>query len=301
MRSLPTPSPPALVLSSIIAVQFGGALASTLIPTIGAVGSVALRLGFAAVILCALGRPALTGRSRTDWLVVTGYAATLATMNVCFYASLAHLPLGVAVTCEFIGPLTLAAVLSRQARDLVAVLFALVGVLLVSGALTTTWSELPVTGVLLALAAGGCWAAYIIASRATGAHFASLDGLAIALAMGTVAVLPLGIWTAGSALFTWDALVKGVGIAVLSSVLPYSMELLALRRLSPQIFGILLSLEPAAGAIAGLIVLGQRLGWLEVAGMALVVCASVIVLGAARRSGSDDGAGPDLAEGLTPV
>lgn len=276
----PTPSPIALVLASIVAVQFGGALASTLIPAIGATGSVALRLGFAAVVLCALGRPSVRGRSRADWMVVTGFAVILATMNLCLYGSLAHLPLGVAVTCEFIGPLTLAAVLSRQARDLVAVLFAVVGVLLVSGALTTSWSRLPLQGILLALAAGGCWAAYIVASRATGARFASLDGLAIALAMGAVVVLPLGIWRAGDALLTGNALVKGLGIAILSTVLPYSLELLALRRLPARIFGILLSLEPAAGAIAGLLVLGQRLNRLEVVGMALVVCASVIVLGA---------------------
>ncbi len=266
----------------MISVQFGGALAATLIPTVGAFGSVALRLGFGAIVLCALARPALRGRSTRDWQVVTTYAATLATMNVCFYASLAHLPLGVAVTCEFVGPLTLSAVLSRRRRDIAAVLCAVAGVLLVSGALTTPWGELPVTGVLLALLAGGCWAGYIVTSGATGARFAKLDGLAIALVMGTIVVLPLGIWQAGSTFFTGESLLKGLGIAVLSSVLPYSLELLALRRLAASVFGILLSLEPAAAAIAGLIVLGQRLGALEVTGMALVVAASALVLGSAR-------------------
>lgn len=288
------PPPPALVLTAVVSVQFGGALASTLIPSIGATGSVALRLGFGAMILCALGRPTLRGRSRRDWLVVTGYAATLATMNLCFYASLAHLPLGVAVTCEFVGPLSLSAVLSRRPQDAAAVLCAVGGVLLVSGALTTPWNDLPVVGVLLALAAGGCWAAYIIASGATGARFGGLDGLAIALAMGTVAILPIGLWRAGGALFSGESLLKGLGIALLSSVLPYSLELLALRRLAANVFGILMSLEPAAGALAGLLVLGQRLGALELVGMALVVVASVIVLGAARRT-SSPGSDPDAA------
>jgi len=278
------PSPPALVIASVVSVQFGGALAATLIPAVGALGSVALRLGFGAIVLAALARPALRGRSTRDWQVVTIYAATLATMNVCFYASLAHLPLGVAVTCEFVGPLTLSAVLSRRWRDIAAVLCAVAGVLMVSGALTTPWSELPLTGVLLALSAGGCWAGYIVASGATGARFAQLDGLAIALMMGTAVVLPLGIWRAGSSFFAGESLMKGVGIAVLSSVLPYSLELLALRRLAASVFGILLSLEPAAAAIAGLIVLGQRLGGLEIVGMALVVAASALVLGSRRTS-----------------
>ena len=254
-------------------------MAATLIPAVGAFGSVALRLGFSALVLCVLARPALRGRSTRDWQVVTTYAAMLATMNVCFYAALAHLPLGVAVTCEFVGPLTLSAVLSRRWRDVAAVLCAVAGVLMVSGALTTPWAELPVTGVLLALTAGACWAGYIVTSGATGARFAKLDGLAIALAMGTVVVLPLGIWQAGDAFFTTESLIKGLGIAVLSSVLPYSLELLALRRLAASVFGILLSLEPAAAAIAGLIVLGQRLGGLEIVGMVLVVAASALVLG----------------------
>ena len=296
------PPPPALVLTAVVSVQFGGAVASTLVPTIGAFGSVGLRLGFAAVLLCAFGRPTLRGRSRADWRVVTAYAATLATMNVCFYTAIAYLPLGVAVTCEFVGPLSLSAVLSRRWQDAVAVLCAVAGVLLVSGALTTPWSQLPVTGVILALAAGACWAAYIVASGATGARFASLDGLAIALAMGTAVVLPIGMWRAGDALYSGESLVKGFGVALLSSVLPYSLELLALRRLAAHVFGILMSLEPAAAALAGLLVLGQRLSGLELVGMTLVVLASVIVLGAARRpgAGETDG-GSGVPEGLTPA
>ncbi len=276
------PPAPLLVIASVVSVQFGGALAATLIPTVGVVGSVGLRLALGAVVLGAVCRPTTRGRTRRDWATVTAYAAALTTMNLCFYGALASLPIGVAVTCEFVGPLTLSAVLSRRWKDAVAVLSAVVGVVLVSGAVTASWSSLDLRGIALALAAGACWAAYIVTSGATGRRFAQLDGLAIALTMGSVLVLPVGAVLAGAALWTPGALGKGAGIALLSSVLPYSMELLALRRMTAKVFGILLSLEPAAAAVAGLLVLGQRLTGIELVGMALVVLASVVVLGSAR-------------------
>lgn len=269
---------PLLVLAGIISVQFGGALAATLLPLVGAPGSVALRLAIGAVIMLVVARPRWSGRSRRDWLAVSAYAAALGCMNLSFYGSLERLPIGVAVTIEFVGPLVLSAVLSRRPRDAVAVLAAAIGVVLISGALTTPWSELDVVGIGLALAAGGFWALYILTSGWTGARFERLDGLTIAMCLASVVVVPLGLLSAGSALFLPEALLKGVGIAILSSVLPYSFELLALRRLSPQVFGILLSLEPAAAAVAGLIILHQRLTPIQLIGMALVVTASVAVL-----------------------
>ena len=207
-------------------------------------------------------------------------------MNFAFYGSLGHLPIGVAVTIEFVGPLTLAAVLSRRPRDLVAVGAAAIGVLLISRALSLPLDQLEGTGILLALAAGACWAAYIIFSGRTGAAFPRLEGLALAMVVATVVVLPFGLWdVARHGTAAWDAevLLKGVGIAVLSSVLPYSLELLALRRLAPAVFGILLSLEPAVAALAGLVVLGQRLSPVQLLGMVLVVLASVLVLGLGAR------------------
>ncbi len=278
---------PALVLGGVVSVQFGGALAATLVPEIGAGGSVLLRIGMAAVILAAVVRPRLRGHDRRAWLTVVAFGVALGLMNWSFYGSLAHLPLGVAVTVEFLGPLVLTTVLSRRPLDFLAVLAAAGGVLLISEALTVPLEDLSLLGLFLAAAAGVCWAAYILLSGRTGAAFANLDGLAIALVVSAVVVLPVGLTS--SDLWTTEHLLKGFGLAILSSLLPYSLELLALRRLATSVFGILLSLEPAVAALAGLIVLGQRLEPLQIAGLALVVLASAIVMGFSK--GTDPGAG----------
>ena len=271
---------PLLVLGGVVSVQFGGALAATLVPEIGAGGSVLLRIGIAAVILVAVARPRLRGHTASAWRTVVAFGVALGLMNWSFYGSLAHLPLGVAVTVEFLGPLVLATVLSRRPTDFVAVLAAAAGVLLVSEAFTVPLDELSLIGLLLALLAGACWAAYILLSSRTGAAFEQLDGLAIALVVSALVVLPAGL--ASTDLWTPEHLLKGLGLAVLSSLLPYSLELLALRRLKAAVFGILLSLEPAVAALAGLIVLGQRLSGPQLLGMTLVVLASTIVLGVRR-------------------
>lgn len=272
---------PVLVLAGIVSVQFGGALAQTLVPVIGAGGSVVMRLLFATALLLVIVRPRWRGHSRTAWLTVGAFGVALGLMNFTFYGSLAYLPIGVAVTIEFIGPLTLAAALSRRLVDGLAVLAAGVGVILISEALQTPLADLEWAGILLALTAGACWAAYIVLSGRTGALFPRLEGLALAMVVATVVTLPLGVgsipdWTA-------ETLAKGLGIAVLSSVLPYSLELLALRRLSARVFGVLLSLEPACAALAGLLVLGQRLHPTQLLGMTLVVGASALVLGLGAR------------------
>lgn len=282
---MPPPRPPvpplALVLTAVVSVQFGGALAATLVPQIGAGGSVVLRLVFATVILGVLVRPRLTGHSRQAWLTVVGFGLALGLMNLSFYGSLAYLPIGVAVTIEFLGPLTLATVLSRRPRDLAAVGAAGVGVVLISEALQVPLADLEWTGLGLAALAGACWAAYIIASGRAGREFQRLDGLALAMGVALVVGLPFGLPSVPT--WTWEAVLKGLGIAVLSSVLPYSLELAALRHLSARVFGILLSLEPAAAALAGLIVLGQHLSPTQLGGMGLVVLASAIVMGAGQR------------------
>lgn len=279
----PALPPVVLVLLAVASVQFGGALAATLLPTVGVLGSVALRLTLATVILWVFVRPRVTGRSAADWGVVGLFAVALTCMNLTFYGSLTRLPIGVAVTIEFLGPLLLAAATSRRGRDLAAVGAALVGVILISEAMTTPWGELDLAGILLAATAGACWAAYIVLSRRTGARFEGLDGIAICMALGAVVTLPLGLLTAGSAMWQPDALLRGLGIALLSSAIPYSLELMALRHLRSGTFGVLLSLEPAAAALAGLLVLGQVLSVPQLAGMALVVVASVLVLGRPPR------------------
>ena len=276
---------PLLVLAGIVSVQFGGALAATLVPVIGAGGSVVMRLLFATALLLALVRPRWRGHSRRAWLTVIAFGVALGLMNYTFYGSLAHLPIGVAVTIEFIGPLTLAAVLSRRWLDAVAVAAAAAGVVLISEALHTPFAELEKTGIALALLAGAFWAAYIVLSGRTGAEFPRLEGLALAMVVATVVTLPFGVASVPS--WTPEMMLKGFGIAVLSSVLPYSLELLALRRLSAKVFGILLSLEPAFAALAGLVVLGQVLSPTQLLGMALVVTASALVLGLGARREPD--------------
>lgn len=273
MGSLRVP-PTALVLGGIVSVQIGGALAATLIPDIGATGAVALRLAVAVPILLVLARPRLRGRTWRDVRAVVAFGITLGLMNLCFYLSLERLPLGVAVTIEFIGPLGLAAAMSRRARDLVAVAVAGVGVVLVNG---HELSRVDWIGVGFAFLAGCLWAAYILLSAETGRRFAQLDGLALAMVVATLVTAPPGIAEAGSDLLDPHILLVGICVAVLSSVLPYSVELLALRRMKPAVFGILLSLEPAVAAVAGLIVLSQRLGAVQIAGMACVVAASIAV------------------------
>ena len=279
-RSVASVPAPLLVLGGVVSVQFGGALAATLVPEIGAGGSVLLRIGIAAAILLAVARPRLRGHDRGSWATVVAFGVALGLMNWAFYASLAHLPLGVAVTVEFLGPLVLTTLLSRRALDFVAVLAAACGVVLISEALTVPWQDLSWVGLGLALTAGVCWAAYILLSSRTGAAFPGLDGLAIALVVSTLVVLPAGLMSVD--LWTTEHVVKGLGLAVLSSLLPYSLELLALRRLSASVFGILLSLEPAVAAIAGVIVLGQLLDALQVVGLVMVVLASAIVMGVRR-------------------
>jgi inner membrane transporter RhtA len=270
---------PLLVLAAIISVQFGGAMAVTLIPLVGVFGSVTLRLTIAATVLLVIVRPRLRGRTIKDWLVVAAFGAILAMMNLFFYGALARIPIGVTVTIEFIGPLVLATVLSHRRKDLLAVAGAAVGVALISGIAGAPWTQIDLAGLGLALAAGAAWAGYIIFSARTGARFAQLDGLAIAMTVAAVLVAPAGAITAGSAMWTPDALWRGATVAVLSSVLPYSLELIALRRLPAHVFGILLSLEPAVAALAGLLVLGQQLSAPQLLGMACVVAASGLVMG----------------------
>ena len=277
---------PLLVLGGVVSVQFGGAFAATLVPRIGATGSVFLRLVFATLILYAVARPSWRRRSRSDWVTVVLFGLALAAMNTAFYASLAYLPIGVAVTIEFLGPLGLAAVLSRRPRDFVAVAAATLGVALVSGAVDSSWNRFDRIGILFAATAGLMWAAYIVLSQRTGKAFRGLDGLALALIVSSVVVAPLGL--ASVHLWTARDVALGLAIAVLSSVLPYSLELVALRHLAQHVFGILLSLEPVLAALAGFVVLGQVLDAGQLIGMGLVVVASAIVLGWQQRSPSPE-------------
>ena len=271
---------PLLVLGGVVSVQFGGALAATLVPEIGAGGSVLLRIAIAALILFAVVRPRLRGHDRRAWATVAAFGVALGLMNWTFYGSLAHLPLGVAVTVEFLGPLVLTTVLSRRLLDYVAVLAAAGGVLLISEAFTV-----PLGRPELGRAGPGCDGGRVLggvhpAQRPHRRRLRPSRRTGDRARRRTVVVLPAGVLSIDA--WTTEHLLKGLGLAVLSSLLPYSLELLALRRLSAHVFGILLSLEPAAAALAGLLVLSQRLSPLQLLGLALVVLASAIVMGMKR-------------------
>ena len=289
----------ALVVGGVLSVQLGGAFAVTLLPEVGVLGSVALRMWFAAVLLLALARPRLRGRDRGDWGTAVAFGLALLAMNSAFYGSLDRLPIGVAVTVEFSGPLLLAALTSHRRRDLGAVGLALVGVVLICEVLRVSPAHLDLVGIGLAATAGACWAAYILLSGRAGARFAGLDGIALSMAVAAVLALPLGLTAPGEALRRPDVLALALGVAVLSSALPYSLELVALRRLTAGVFGVLLSLEPAAAAMAGLVVLGQRLHADQLVGMAAVVAAGVLVLGRGREPAAPIGTDPDASGTMT--
>ena len=272
--------PVGLVLVGILSVQLGAAIAKSLFGEISPTAMVWLRLVTSALVLAAIARPRLTGRSGSDWLVVLAFGASLATMNWGIYQSMARIPLGLAVTIEFIGPLTLAVLGSRRARDLVWVLLAGLGVALLGFQRT----DLDLLGVLYALLAGTAWAAYILLSTSTGRRWAGFDGLAVASVVAVVGMTLPALLTAGTDLWDGRVLLIGALVGLLSSVIPYSCELVALRSLRPAVFGILMSLEPAAAALAAIVVLREHLAPVQWLAIACVVAASI----GATRSGSGD-------------
>lgn len=270
------------VIVGLICQEVGAAFAITLFPQVGGVGMTALRLAFSAVILMVAFRPRLRGRSRADWGTVVGFGLVLAAMNVLFYLALERLYLGTAVTIEVLGPLVLSVVISRRASAWLWALLAFAGVLLLGRG---GFTDLDPLGVLFALGAGAMWVGYILLSERTGQRFSKLDGLAIAMTVGAIAVVPLGAFSAGTALVQPTILLLGLAVAVLSSTIPYGLELLALRRMPAATFSILLSLAPALAALAGLLILGQQLGALDAVAIGLVVAASMgAVRAAAQRN-----------------
>jgi inner membrane transporter RhtA len=273
--------PTVLVLIGIGSVQFGSAIARSLFDEVGPGGTVMMRIVFAAVVLAVLWRPSPRGHDRTDLLLIGAFGLTLAAMNFSFYESIDRIPLGAAVTCEFVGPLGVAVFGSRRALDLIWVALAAGGILLLA---TPSGSGLNAPGVILALVAGGWWAAYILLSARTGRTFPGGTGLALAMIVASILILPVGIAQGGSDLLSAKVVGVGLAVAVLSSLIPYSLEIEALRRMPAHVFGVLMSLEPAAAAVAGLIVLGEVLKANEWAGMALVIVASAGATRFATRS-----------------
>jgi inner membrane transporter RhtA len=260
-----------LVIGGIWSVQFGAAIAKDLFGLVPPTAMVWMRLVTSAVIFVLVVRPRLRGHRRQDWLVALAFGVALLTMNWAIYQSFARIPLGVAVTIEFLGPLAVAVVGSRRPRDLVWVALAAAGVLL----LGFSPSNLNLPGVLFALLAGAGWAAYILLSAQTGKRWPGISGLVIASLVGAAVLAPPAIIEAGSTLLEPKVLLLGVAIGLLSSVIPYSLELTALRRIPPRVFGILMSLEPAAAALAAMILLSEFLSPSQWLAMVCVVAASV--------------------------
>lgn len=262
---------PLLVLTGIASVQTGSAIARTLFDELGAPGVAFLRLTIAAVLMLAFLRPAVRSWSRKAWVAALLLGIAMAGMNVVFYLSLKTVPLGVAVTVEYLGPLLLALVQTRRWIDLMWALVAGAGVALLG---LDTSSDIPLTGLMLAFLAGIFWVSYILASAHIGTVVPGVNGLAVALAFSAVIVLPIG-WSGASEIFSEPSLLlAAAAVAVLSSVIPYGLELTALRRLPTRVFGVLMSLQPAAAAIAGLLILDQRLGVREIVALVMVSAAS---------------------------
>jgi len=263
--------PVGLVLLAVSSVQIGGALAKTVFDELGPGGTVFLRVAFAAALLGAVWRPRVTGLSRRDLGLVVLFGVSLAGMNGSFYLALDRLPLGVAVTLEFVGPLAVAIAGSRRALDALWVVLAAAGIVLLAG---PVGGGIDAAGAFFALLEGGFWAAYIVLSTLVGRAFEGGTGLALAMVVASAVLVAPGVLDAGEELLDARLLALGAAVAMLSSAIPYSLELEALRRLPQRVFGVLMSLEPAVAAAAGFVVLGEVLDARELLAIALVVTAS---------------------------
>lgn len=275
-----------LVITGIISVQFGAAIAKNFFALVPPTAIVWLRLITSAVILLFMARPRLKGHSGRDWLIVLGFGVSLMVVTWAIYQSFARIPLGIAVTIAFLGPLTVAVIGSRRLRDLIWVVLAGTGVAL----LGLSRAAVTIAGVGFALLAALGWACYILLSAQTGRRWPGVSGLAVAASVGAVVLAPPAILAAGTRLLDPTVLALGVAIGILSSIIPNSFELMALRRIPPHVFSILMSLEPAAAGLAAMIVLGEFLTLIQWLAMACVVIASI---GATRTSTTLDLPAPD--------
>jgi inner membrane transporter RhtA len=260
-------------MGGIASIQFGAALAATLFDDLGPAGTSILRLGFAAIILMVVVRPRVRGRDPRALRLALLFGLALGAMNLAFYEGLDRIPLGVAVTIEFAGPLAVAVFTSRRRLDLVWAGIAALGIVLLAQPFGR--GGLDPVGLMFVLIAAACWAAYILLAQRAGRVFPGADGVALAMVAAALVPLVPGVVQGGGDLLRPEFLAIGAGIALLSSVIPYSLETEALRRLPTNVFGVLMSLEPAVAALAGLVVLGQALGVIDLLAMALVVAASV--------------------------
>jgi len=288
LRGLDHLPPPMIVVGAIFSIQLGAAVATSLFDSVGPTGATFLRLLLGFLVLLIVGRPRFRGRTRRELLIGLGFGISLGLTNILFYEAIARLDLGIAVTIEFIGPIGLAALLSRRPLHFFWALLAALGVVL----LAAPWSasSVPLEGVAFAAGAGLFWAMYIVMAQRAGAAFEGFDGLALGMVFATLIVLVPGVAGGGSELLSVHVLLIGLAAAVLSSTIPYVLETEALRRMPARVFSVMMSLEPAMAALIGFVVLGQAVGVREAAA---ILC--VVVAGIGVTRGSDAAPPPQAA------
>lgn len=266
-------------LASQVSINFGSSLAGLLIPVVGAIVVVAVRQLITAIVLLPVVRPRLRGHSlRTLWPVI-GLGVILAVMNLSFYEAVGRVGLGVAVTIEFLGPLAIALITSRRILDVACALGAGVGVYLLAG----NDGRMDVVGILLALLAGACWAGYILVTRTVAARFPGLQGLSMASIISLVIVVPLALVVVDYSAIDWRVIGLLVAVGVLSSAIPYSLDLVVLRRITPRLYAIITSCAPVIAAFFGLLILGQELTLLQVGAIVLVSVSAATAIATQRE------------------
>ncbi|KID56311.1 transporter [Pseudoalteromonas luteoviolacea] len=262
----------ACLLLAMVTIQSGASIAKQLFPHVGPEGTTAYRLGFSALILCLIFKP--WRKLPTNWRPVILYGLSLGVMNLTFYFAIARIPLGIGVALEFTGPLAVALFASKRKRDYLWVLLAIVGIFLLLPDMNEVDGLDPV-GVILALTAGACWAGYIVFGKKTGSQGSGGMAVALGMSVAAITIVPYGVISQGSALLDWSLIPLGIAIALLSSALPYTLEMIALKNMPAQGFSIMMSLEPAIAALAGLLILGELLTFWQWAAILLVITASV--------------------------
>ncbi|WP_285021283.1 DMT family transporter [Novosphingobium sp. fls2-241-R2A-195] len=275
-------APYAALICSMTAFCVGTSYGKQLFPIVGATGAIAYRVGFSALLLLLIFRPWRAPLTRADLFATMRYGAVLGLMNLSFYLAIRTIPLGLAIAIEFLGPLTVSLLYSRRPGQFAMVAMAAAGLVLLLPLHASPHALDPV-GVGFALMAGLCWGLYIVFGKKT-THLPGGQAVALGMATGALVVVPIGIVEAGTTLLNPSLMLVGLAMAVLSSALPYSLEMIALKQIPANRFGVLMSLEPAAGALAGVVLLGEHLVPVQWLAVALVVAASVgsVLLGDAQ-------------------
>ena len=271
------------VLVAMLSFQTGASLAKQLFPLVGPVGTTTLRLTFGALILCAIWRPWRQKLTRAELRTIAIYGVAIGGMNLCFYIALKTLPLGIGVAVEFIGPLAVAVIASRRAIDFVWAALAAAGIVLILPIFRAS-AQADLHGILWALLAGACWGVYILIGQRAGASVHGGTVTALGMATGALCVLPVGVAVVGKPLLNPVILPLGIAVAILSGAFPYTLEMIGLKRLPAHTFGVLMSVEPALGAVMGRILLHEKLAALQIVAIACVIAASAGSTLSSRRS-----------------